>query len=406
MKDIGSTNDPIGSQCLPRGSEMQENVIVVGASVAGIGAVSELRNSGYSGAISLIDAQAHLPYDRPPLSKALLTGERHAPALAFHGWDHYERLGVAMRLGQRARAIDPEAIAVELESGERVSGHAIIIATGASARQMRGPDANVRTIRELDDAIRLRAALLEKPRRLALIGGGFIGAEIASSARRLGLEVTIFDVAALPFARVLGEEVANRIRSMHESAGVEMVCGAAVQQVTPHASGGYALHLSEQGSHFVDVVVAGLGAAPNTAWLAGSGLDLDDGVICDEFGRTNHDGVYAAGDVAKWRDTKTGSRRRHEHWTSAREQARIVARTITGARGSTWAEYTPYFWSDLYGKRIQVLGSTEDADTVSLVHDDRVAGAFVAEYRRQGKLVGVAGCNAAAKTMRYLAALA
>lgn len=385
---------------------MQDNVIVVGASVAGIGAVSELRNSGYSGAISLIDAQAHLPYDRPPLSKALLTGERDAAASAFHDWDHYERLGVMMRLGQRARAIDPEAIAVELESGERVSGHAIIIATGASARQMRAPDANVRTIRELDDAVALRAALLEKPRRLALIGGGFIGAEIASSARRLELEVTIFDVAALPFARVLGEEVAIRIRSMHENAGVQMVCGAAIQHVTSHASGGYALHLGEQRSHFADIVVAGLGATPNIAWLAGSGLDLDDGVICDEFGRTNRAAVYAAGDVAKWPVTKTGSRRRHEHWTSAREQARIVARTIAGAPGAAWAEYTPYFWSDLYGKRIQVLGATEDADAIAFVHDDRSAGAFVAEYRRQGKLVGVAGCNAAAKTMRYLAALA
>lgn len=384
---------------------MQDNVIVVGASVAGIGAVSELRNSGYSGAISLIDAQAHLPYDRPPLSKALLTGERDAPALAFHDWDHYERLGVTMRLGQRARAIDPEAIAVELESGERVPGHAIIIATGASARQMLAPDANVRTIRELDDAAALRAALHEKPRRLALIGGGFIGAEIASSARRLGREVTIFDVAALPFAHVLGEEVAERIRAMHENAGVQMVCGVAVREVTSHASGGCALHLNEQRSHFADVVVAGLGAAPNIAWLAGSGLDLDDGVICGEFGRTNRDGVYAAGDVAKWRDPRTGSRRRHEHWTSAREQARIVARTIAGAPGSAWAEYTPYFWSDLYGKRIQVLGSTEDADAISFVHDDRTAGAFVAEYRREGKLVGVAGCNAAAKTMRYLAAL-
>jgi NADPH-dependent 2,4-dienoyl-CoA reductase/sulfur reductase-like enzyme len=385
---------------------MQENVIVVGASVAGIGAVSELRCAGYSGAITLIDAQAHPPYDRPPLSKALLSGERAAAALAFHDEDHYLRLGVTMKLGQRARGVDPEAVVVELESGERIFGHAIIIATGARARKMPAQHANVRTIRELDDAVELRAALLEKPRRLALIGGGFIGAEIASSARRLGLEVTIFDVAALPFARALGEEIASRIRSMHENAGVEMVCGTAVKDVASHATGGYALQINNQDVHLADVVVAGLGATPNTGWLAGSALDLDDGVVCDECGRTNRHAIYAAGDVAKWRDPKTGLRRRHEHWTSAREQARIVARDITGVQGSTWAEYVPYFWSDLYGKRIQVLGITEDADTIAFVHDDRAAGAFLAEYRREGKLVGVAGCNAAAKTMRYLAALA
>ena len=385
---------------------MQENVIIVGASVAGIGALSELRKCGYSGAITLIDAQSHLPYDRPPLSKALLTGECEAQALAFHDADHYERLGVTLKLGRLARAIESGALAVELENGERVLGHAIIIATGASARRMVSPNVNIRTIRDLDDAIQLRTALLESARRLALIGGGFIGAEIASSARRLGREVTIFDVAALPFARILGEEVALRIRSMHEEAGVELVCGAAVRNVSRQANEGYALDLGDQRVHRADIVVAGLGATPNIAWLADSGLDLDDGVICDDRGRTNHAAIYAAGDVAKWIDARTGSRGRHEHWTSAREQARIVARTIAGASGAAWAEFTPYFWSDLHGRRIQVLGSPDGADDVAIVHDRPESGAFLAEYRREGKLIGVAGCNAAAKTMRYLAVLA
>ena len=246
---------------------------------------------------------------------------------------------------------------------------------------------------------------LQRGKRLAVIGGGFIGAEVASSARSLGLDVVVVEAAKLPFERILGNEIATRVANLHSSAGVELICGVGVDRIED-ADGRRRLVLADGRRVEADVVVAGLGSLPNLEWLASSGLALANGVVCDHQGRTNARGIFAAGDVAAWLNPLTGSHERHEHWTAAREQSRIVAQVVAQATTTFWSAFVPYFWSDLYGVRLQLLGTARGADQTRIVHEDPARRAFVAEYHRCGQLIGVAGCNAGAKTMRYMSRLA
>jgi NADPH-dependent 2,4-dienoyl-CoA reductase/sulfur reductase-like enzyme len=291
---------------------------------------------------------------------------------------------------------------VLLQSGEQLAADCIIIATGARARPFPADrcSATIHLLRDIDDANTLRAHL-QNGKRLAVVGGGFIGAEVASSASALGLDVVIVEAAPLPLQRILGGKIAARLTELHSQAGVDLVCGVAVDRVEG-VDDRRRLTLTDSQRIDADIVVAGLGAVPNVEWLASSGLKLADGVVCDEQGRTNVPGIFAAGDVATWFDPSTGLSERHEHWTAAREQSRIVAQTIAGHVTTSWAAFVPYFWSDFHRVRLQLLGSARRADQVRIVHDDRARHAFVAEYRRDGVLIGVVGCNAAAKTMRYM----
>jgi len=385
---------------------MAQQVIIIGASVAGIGAAAELRRCGYGGRIVLVDAQQHLPYDKPPLSKAILTGETTPDGIRFNSKEELDQLQIELRLGQRVTALDPQARTVTLDAGEVLSGDAIILAMGARARQFPASAwcEGVVTVRDLDDATLLYQKL-RTARKLAVIGGGFIGAEVASSARKLGVRVTVFELDEMPFLRILGRDVAERLVRLHHGAGVEVRTGVRVVQVSRTDDGRYALQLQDGSIAVADLVVAGLGAIPNTEMLSGSGLEVGDGIVCDEYGRTSHPGIYAAGDVANWPNPYGFPRHRDEHWTSAREQARIVAQEIVEQRATAWNEYVPYFWSDMHGKRVQVLGSPQYADAVRYVFEDEQKGAFLAEYGRAGVLVGVAGCNAAVRLMKYRAKL-
>lgn len=382
---------------------MINSVLIVGASVAGVGAANELRRCGFAGKISLIDAQGHLPYDRPPLSKAALRDE--TTVLQFHDREHYDKTKVDLYLGSAAEKLYPDERDLVLQSGDRLSADAIIIATGARARPFppHRCNGNVHLVRELDDALRLRA-LLKPGKRLAVIGGGFVGAEVASSAAGLGLDVTLIEAAGLPFGRIFGREIAARIAQLHSDAGVELICGTAVERIAASMSG-QRLLLSDGRSVEADIVVAGLGSLPNLEWLEPSGLTLANGVVCDERGSTRTPGIYAAGDVASWMNPATGVHERHEHWTAAREQARIVAQSIAGVAESAWREFVPYFWSDIHGVRIQLLGSASGADDVQVVYEDKEKKAFLGEFRKAGNLIGVVGANAAARTMRYGARL-
>jgi 3-phenylpropionate/trans-cinnamate dioxygenase ferredoxin reductase component len=385
---------------------MPDSVLIVGASVAGVGAASELRRCGFSGRIMLVDAALHLPYDRPPLSKAVL---QSAPALSeihFHDSEYYAKAGIDLVLGKIACELDLDARSVLFSSGERLAADCIIIATGARARPfpVDRSMAPVQLLRDLDDANRLRAQL-QRGKRLAVIGGGFIGAEVASSARSLGLDVVVVEAAKLPFERALGNEIAARVANLHYSAGVELICGVAVDRIEGVDSR-RRLVLADGRRIEADIVVAGLGSLPNVEWLASTGLTLAKGVVCDHEGRTNARGIFAAGDVAVWLNPLTGSHERHEHWTAAREQSRIVAQIIAEAATTSWSAFVPYFWSDLHGVRLQLLGTAQGADQTRIVHEDPDRRAFVAEYHKSGELIGVAGCNAGAKTMRYMSQLA
>jgi 3-phenylpropionate/trans-cinnamate dioxygenase ferredoxin reductase subunit len=383
---------------------MADSVLIVGASVAGVGAANELRRCGFVGKISLVDAQLHLPYDRPPLSKAALQDE--TTALQFHDSEHYARARINLHLGSPAQQFCPDNRTLMMQSGRRLNADAFIIATGARARPFPPDRCNgkVHLIRDLDDALELRA-LLQPGKHLAVIGGGFIGAEVASSAARLGLEVTVIEAMGLPFERIFGREIAARIAKLHEDAGVELMCGVGVERIETSVVG-QRLLLGNGLIVDADIVVAGLGSLPNLEWLAHSGLKLDNGIVCDEHGSTGIPGVYAAGDVASWMNPHTGVHERHEHWTAAREQARILAQSIAGVAASAWREFVPYFWSDIHGVRIQLLGSATGADDIQIVHEDKEKKAFLVEFRKVGHLIGVVGANAAARTMRYGAKLA
>jgi NADPH-dependent 2,4-dienoyl-CoA reductase/sulfur reductase-like enzyme len=386
--------------------DQMNRVIIVGASVAGVGLASELRQLGFRGDIVLIDAQRRLPYDRPPLSKSFLLSETQTDAIQFFPDEYYRDQSIELRLGARVVSLDPGHRTVELETGERIAGDVVVVASGARARQFpcSDPETTIWTVREADDAIALRKHLVAGA-RLGLIGGGFIGAEIASSARELGLRVTIFEAAALPFHHIVGPEIATRLSTLHNDAAVKLICGSPIGAVQKQGDT-FLIDTKDGVRHVFDVVVAGLGSLPNVEWLSGSGIGLDGGVVCDECGRTSVEGVFAVGDVARWYNPSKGIHIREEHWTSARVQARIVAQQIAGTKPDPWSNSVPYFWSDMYGKRIQVLGRPNAADNVRIVYENFERGAFVAEYWRGDQLAGVAGCNAAAKTMRYLARLA
>jgi 3-phenylpropionate/trans-cinnamate dioxygenase ferredoxin reductase component len=385
---------------------MVDSVLIIGASVAGVGAANELRRCGFSGRIALVDGQAHWPYDRPPLSKGVLSGQDTMPELQFHDRDHYARTGIDLQLGTAAKTLDLDTRTVLLDSGQRLTADRIIVATGARARPFPADrcTGTVHLLRDLNDAKRLRS-LLRPGKRLVVIGGGFIGAEVASAAAGLGLKVVVIEAARLPFERVLGSQIAARLASLHVRAGVELLCGVSVERIES-ARSGPGVFIAGDLRIDADVVVAGLGSLPNVEWLASSGLEISNGIVCDEQGRTGSLGIFAAGDVAAWRDPFSGQLVRHEHWTAAREQARIVAQSISGCVVTPWRDFVPYFWSDLHGVRLQMLGSAVDADDVRIVHQDEEKRAFVVEYRKAGELTGVMGSNAGARTMRYGSKLA
>lgn len=385
---------------------MVDSVLIIGASVAGVGAANELRRCGFSGRITLVDAQAHLPYDRPPLSKGAIYGPDTLPDLQFHDQDHYARTNIDLQLGTAAKTLNLDTRTVLLHSGQRLTADRIIVATGARARPFPAErcTGTVHLLRDLDDATRLRTLLLPG-KRLVVIGGGFIGAEVASTAVGLGLKVVVIEAARLPFERILGSQVAGLLACLHVQAGVELLCGVAVERIEG-AGSSQRVFIAGDLRIDADVVVAGLGSLPNVEWLASSGLEISNGILCDEQGKTGSSGIFAAGDVAAWRDPFDGRHIRHEHWTAAREQARIVAQSISGGVVTPWRGFVPYFWSDLYGVRLQMLGSAVDADDIRFVHQDEEKRAFVVEYRKAGELTGVVGSNAGARTMRYASKLA
>jgi NADPH-dependent 2,4-dienoyl-CoA reductase/sulfur reductase-like enzyme len=375
-------------------AEQQVETLVIGGSVAGVAFAEELRRLGDTGSVLIVEAQPHLPYDRPPLSKSVLTGAASADDLAFHDVAYYAREQIEVRLDTRATALDAAARAVEFDTGERVTARHIVLATGAHARSLAIPGVPmIHLIRERDDAVALREALRDA-RRLVVVGGGFVGAEVASSATTLGIATTIVELAPRPFEAAVGSVVAELMLDLHRRAGVDVRCGVAVEhgQAIGHS---LELQLTNGQRVAADVVAAGLGAIPTTDWLATSGLTIDDGIACDENGSTSAPEVFAIGDAAHWQGGGPRHGRRHEHWTSAREQARVVAQAITGQAGPRWADAVPYVWSDQHGKRLQVIGGPSDADTVEVVKHDHETGAFLVLYGHEGRLVGAAGCNQA-----------
>ncbi|MFI6437736.1 NAD(P)/FAD-dependent oxidoreductase [Streptomyces sp. NPDC050759] len=380
-------------------------VAVVGASLAGLSAARSLRKQGYDGRLVVIGDEHHRPYDRPPLSKEFLAGSLAEADLSLEPDD--EDLRVEWLLGVRAVGLDAPQRAVRLADGSEVRADGVVIATGAAARTLPGTDglAGVHTLRTLDDARALRDELALGG-RLVVIGGGFIGAEVASTAYALGLDVTVVEAAPTPLAGPLGETMGTIVSALHADHGVRLLCGVGVKGLggESHVD---AVLLEDGRSVPADIVVVGVGARPCVDWLAGSGIELDDGVRCGADGRTSLAGVVAVGDCASWYDPRAGLHRRVEHWTGARERPdAAVTALLAGGAVEPSAPRPPYFWSDQYGVKIQFAGHAAGADSVTIEEGARDDRNVLAVYRRSGHPVAVLGMNQPRLFMRWRKQLA
>lgn len=373
------------------------DVVIVGASVAGVATADALRKAGHDGGVTLIDADRHLPYDKPPLSKAALKPDWDARKCLLRPEQHYREKGIDLVLGQAVRSLDPVRPAVKLAGGDEIGGDAVVIATGVRARQLSGmPELRgVHTIRSLDDSVALSRELAGAP-RLVIVGGGFIGAEVASVAADLGANVTIVEARERPFQHLFGAEVAASLARRHDRHGVRLLCGKGVERLVGETRVEQVV-LTDGTVLDADVVLLGLGAEPVVDWLGGSGVRLGNGVVCDDSGRTNRQDVYAAGDVAAWWHP-AGRHVRVEHWTTAKEQGTAVARAILGA--SAPAPSVPYFWSDQYGSRLQFLGTSDGYDSSQVIHGSLGTDEYVVLYRKAGTVIGALGLGATRELMR------
>jgi NADPH-dependent 2,4-dienoyl-CoA reductase/sulfur reductase-like enzyme len=374
-------------------------VVVAGASLAGLRAAETLRREGFDGRIVALSAERHLPYDRPPLSKELLAGEREPDdvVLRHQGVDD---LDVDWRLGARATGLDLASREVALDDGTRVAFDGLVVATGARPRELPGQPRlpGVFTLRTLDDALALRTALEGGP-RVVVIGAGFIGAEVAATCRGRGLDVTVLEALPQPMVRGLGPELGAVIAAVHRDHGVDLRCGV---QVAGIEGGGRVerVRLGDGSAVPADVVVVGVGVVPETAWLDGSGLTLGDGVVCDETCLAAP-GVVAAGDVARWPNPLFGRTMRLEHWTNATEQGVHAARRLLAGDAGTAFAPVPFVWSDQYDRKIQAVGIVSAGAEVHVAHGTLADRQFVALFGEQGRLVGALGCNRPRQVMRY-----
>lgn len=373
-------------------------VVVVGASLAGVSAVDGLREYGFNGDITLVDAERTYPYDKPALSKQALVGATPYEELPLRPDSWYAREGVSLRLGTRVSGLDPVARTLALESGATLAYDGLVLATGSAAREVPVPCATperIHRLRTLADSRRLQADL-RPGRHLVVVGAGFIGLEVASTARALGLDVTVVETAATPLARVFGPRVGGWFRRLHDRHGVTLRCAEHLESISDDATG-FTLHFTGGRTLVADVVVAGVGSIPQVGWLGGSGLDLADGVRCGSDLTTGAPGVVAAGDIARWHNPLFAETMRVEHWTNAVEQGRHAAASLFGQQ----AEYAPvpYFWTDQHDAKVRFVGRAAPEDDV--VVDEPRPGALVTLFGRDGVLRGAVCVNAAKQLGRY-----
>ncbi|KAA9166012.1 oxidoreductase [Amycolatopsis acidicola] len=374
------------------------NLVVVGASLAGLRAVEGARKAGFDGRITLVGAEEHLPYDRPPLSKSYLD-DAVPEATIFRSEEVLrDELDVDLKLGTPATGLN--TVTKELRLAESSLPYdALVIATGATARTLPSDLTGVHTLRTLDDAIAVRAAL-DAGARTVVIGAGFIGSEVASGARKRGVDVTVVEALPTPLARAVGEVMGSACAALHLRNGTDLRCGVGVAALEG-AGQVKRVVLTDGTTIDADLVVVGIGAVPATGWLEDSGLRLDNGVVCDEYLFTGADGVYAAGDVARWQNPLFDRPMRLEHWTSAAEQGAAAARNALDAESAKPYSTVPYFWSDWYDSRIQFVG-VPATDEIRVVEGDPEAGGRMAALYREGdRLAGALAVNGQNVIMKY-----
>jgi phthalate 3,4-dioxygenase ferredoxin reductase subunit len=377
---------------------MSPATVIVGSSVGGVRTAQALRTAGYDGDIVLAGEEDVLPYDKPPLSKSLLAGAADAASIGLLSEAGARDLGIRLLLGRAARRLDVAGRSVELADGERLRYDDVVIATGARARPSPwGQPPGVHLLRSLDEATALRDSLrgdvLRRGGPLVIIGAGFIGAEVAATARGMGVEdVTLVDPVPVPLSRVLHPAVAGRFGALHRDRGVATRFGTGVAGLD-HGPGGLSVRLTDGSRLPAATVVVGIGAIPNEEWLASSGLRVAGGVVCDQYSRAAP-GVHAVGDVARWFHPGHGAHVRAEHWTNAVEQAACVAHNI--AHPDQPRAYAPvgYVWSDQYDWKIQLAGRTGgDLRPVTVERPDRASSFAVLYAAADGRLAGAVAVN-------------
>jgi 3-phenylpropionate/trans-cinnamate dioxygenase ferredoxin reductase component len=388
-------------------------VIIVGASLAGLRATETLRAEGFDGRITLVGEELHLPYDRPPLSKQVLAGTWPPEKAVLADRKRAGELRVHEVLGHRAVRLDVDKRQIEIDDGTQLMGDAVIVATGASPRHLPGTEALTQrdglfTLRTLDDSLALRAAITAVDScRVVVIGAGFIGAEVASTCAGLGCVVTVLEAMDIPLSNVLGALIGTHCRSLYEAHGVELRTGqgvAGIRRIEGLSGGtGLVVETADGTQLEADVVVVGIGVAPATGWLEDSAVTLDNGVVCDDrlFAA---DGIVAAGDVARWtwHHDAADEQIRIEHWQVAAEAGTAAARSLLAGRHHA-ASFTPipYFWSDQFGIRFQVLGNPGGDDDVEIVSGSLEEGKFVALFGRAGRLRAVMAIGRPRQLMGY-----
>lgn len=368
-----------------------ENILVVGTGVAGMRAAETLRLDGYRGELTVVGAERHAPYQRPPLSKKLLSGAVHRA-----GADLAPRMDLEARVlrGASVRELDMSTRTALLRDGAEdlsVPFDGLVVATGAAARQW--PDGpvpdGVMALRTVDDCLAIRERLESRP-RVVVVGGGFIGAEVAATCRSMGLSVTLIEKGDAPMASALGEEMAACWERLHRGNGVELRSGVGVESFAGDDRV-EAVHLTDGTRLPADLVIIGLGVTPSVDWLSGSDLRVDNGVVCDATGAVEGvTDVVAAGDVASWWHPRYERYLRIEHWEHAERQGVAAAHTLlAGPDRAQEFDALPYFWTDQYDVKMQMLGVPDGYDSVAVVEGSPDRWDFVAAYGRDGRVIAV-----------------
>ena len=393
------------------------SVTIVGASLAGLRGAEALRRAEYAGPITIIGDEAHLPYDRPPLSKKVLSGVWDLDKPGLVTAERLAELDITIETGVQAtgfdltervlttRVLGPSQGSPTTHGSRTVD--ALLIATGASPRWLPGTQGvvGVHVVRSLDDAAGLRSQLAHESGRVVVVGAGFIGAEVAATARTMGHEVTLVETAERPLQRVLNPELGDVIAAIHTENGVDVRCGVGVDHLATNDHRVTGVVLSDGTALDTTCVVVGIGVVPNTAWLEGSGLTIDNGVVCDST-TLAASGVTAAGDVARWPSARFGGELiRVEQWDNAVAMGPHAALRLLVDDPSDAEIYdpVPWFWSDQYDRKIQLAGRAGPNDDMQVVEGSIDERRFVALLGRNGELTGVFGMNRPRHVMQYKA---